>query len=225
MTIPDSVPAINRGLFDGCSNLARVTLGAGVTNVAYGAFGNTPALAKMTAHCDLPQGADYLPHAAAMRYAIDEQHFPSWIDWLSRNGLTNYTVLDKATGEEARVVLGEGGTNTVGIAAALGLSPARTADAGGVAVTYSMPELSIESFDPAAGRVEVKVTPADGGTVSAAPVASCVAVEGSDDLKAWEEVAASVDSDGYQGTGMFNCTFDPSACRFFKVTVVPAWKR
>ena len=84
-----------------------------------------------------------------------------------------------------------------------------------------MPELSIVSFDPSAGRVEVEVKPADGCTVSAALVSSCVAVEGSNDLAQWNLVEAFVCGEGYVGTGRFSCTFDATAYRFYKVKVSP----
>ena len=120
-----------------------------------------------------------------------------------------------------RVALGEGGVAAVGVMSALGIAAARSEDANGATAVYAMPELSIASFDPSAGRVEVTVKPATGCVVSSDLVAECVAVEGSNDLILWSPVDSLVESEGYAGTGNFICVFDETAHRFYRVRVAP----
>ena len=246
ITIPDSVTNIGSYAFYECPRLTNVTIGAGITSIGSYTFCNCEQMenitfgpnvqgisekafyyvspGKMTALGPIPTiGTSYLPRSS-VKYVVTEEHLGSWLRWLVQNNLT-CAILDASTHEEVRVAVGNGGATAVGIMSALGVSPARSTDASGAVATYAMPEVSIESFDPASGRVDVKVTPADGGEVSDTPVTSCIVVKGSDDLSAWETVTTSVGTDGYQRSGTFSCTFDPTAHRFFKVSVAPCWSR
>ena len=218
--IPDGVTSIGYGLFENCRDLANVVMGVGVTSIGRDAFRECRNLARVVARGPLPtSGADYLPRSSSTKYVVTESHLASWWAWLKANSSSTCYVLDGT--EEVRVVLGEGGTGAVGIMSVLGLAPARGMDANGPMATYATPKLSIASFDPSVGRIEVEVKPAEGCTVSAALVSSCVAVEGSDDLTRWNTVTTSVDGESYVGTGRFTCTFDVSAYRFYKVKVAP----
>lgn len=221
IVIPNGV-TIEGSAFENCRAVTNVTLGSNVTYTRY-AFRNCTQLKKITALGTMPSGdTNYLP--GVKKYVVTEEHLASWLPWLIQNNQT-CAILDESTHEEIRVAVGNGGATAVGIMSALGVSPARSTDASGAVATYAMPEVSIDSFDPASGRVDVKVTPADGGAVSDTPVTSCIVVKGSDDLSAWETVATSVVTDGYQQSGTFSCTFDPTAHRFFKVSVAPCWSR
>ena len=224
VTIPDGVRELYGKTFYGCSGLTNIVIGASVDYIGNNTFRYCDSLASVTAYGPLPtSGANNLPPYAT-KYVVTEEHLGSWLPWLIQNNRT-CAILDASTHEEVRVAVGNDGATAVGIMSALGVSPARSTDASGAVATYAMPEVSIESFDPASGRVDVKVTPADGGEVSDTPVTSCIVVKGSDDLSAWETVATSVVTDGYQRSGTFSCTFNPTAHRFFKVSVAPCWSR
>ena len=227
------------GGFSDCYKLGRIVVPNSVTNISGYAFKNyggeivlgnpTPSLgyqafsysspAKITCLGGLPTPSNYM--AKNSRIVVTSEYLHEWLPWLVENKVKNYAVLDETTQEEICVILDERGLDSVGVMSALGIAAARGMDANGATATYAMPELSIASFDPSAGRVEVAVKPAAGCTVSAGLVSACVAVEGSNDLKQWNSVEASVGDERYVGTGKFVCTFNASTYRFYKVKVSP----
>ena len=231
------------GGFSDCYKLGRIVVPNSVTNIEDYAFQNyrgeivfgnpTPAFSYRTFRYCYPSKVTFLggfptslyylgiSESRVGKYVVTEEHLHEWLPWFVANKKTNYAVLDETTQEEIRVILDERGLNSVGVMSALGIAAARGMDANGATATYAMPELSIASFDPSAGRVEVAVKPAAGCTVSAGLVSACVAVEGSNDLKQWNSVEASVGDERYVGTGKFVCTFNASTYRFYKVKVSP----
>ena len=220
--IQDGTTEIGWYAFTGIrESLQELFIPSSVTNVLPESFSsNSSNLRRIVARGTFPLGADELPKTA--KYVVREQHLASWLPWLIQNNL-NYAILDEATQEEVRVALGQGGVEAVGVMSVLGLSPARGTDASGAVATYAMPEISIEAFDSAVGRVEVRITPADGCKVIGVPVASCVAVRGSNNLSEWEIVPGmTLESSGYRTAGhegRFFCTFDASAYHFYRVSV------
>ena len=247
LVIPDGVAYIAGSTFYGCSGLTNVTIGSGVSSIGASAFRYCEQVTNVTLGVNvqtiynnafdgtypnrvtvlgpLPtSGINYLPRSSyTKKYVVTERHLASWLPWITANTSAKCFVVDETTQEEVRVAIGEGGADAVGIMSALGVAPARGADADGAVATYAMPEISIEAFDPAAGRVEVLVTPAEGGAVSGGLVATCVAVEGSDNLTDWETVPGMVlEASHYREAGhegCFSCAFDATTHRFYRVSV------
>jgi hypothetical protein len=177
----------------------------------------------VTAYGPLPSGADRLPKTSSTKkYVVTARHLASWLPWLVAN-ISTYAIIDETTQEEFRVVLGAGGVGAVEIAASLGLAPAKSGASGGRTATYAMPTVIIEGFDVASGRVEVLVTPAEGGEVTERLVTDSISVEWSDNLADWDAldgVTVDASSDLAEGNkGRFSCTCDPSAHRFYRVKV------
>ena len=244
--LPESVANLDDYAFHGCTNLAEIVIPDSVTNIGANAFSKNPYNGNLAyvvlgrnvesigykafdrqypgkIYCRgvLPtNGAHNLPRT---KYVVCQQHLASWLPWFIENTISSYAILDETTQEEARVVFGNGGTESVGIMSVLGLSPSRSTDADGAVATYAMPEVSIASFDPTAGVVSVLVSPDEGGRVSGDLVASCVTVEGSNDLSGWTTVPVmSIDATAYRQTGTegrFSCTFDSTTYRFYRVKI------
>ena len=225
IVIPDSVVSIGKQAFYYCYYTTNIVLGQSVESIGSEAFYGVGASISMdavvvTAYGSLPSDAGNLPRTK--KYVVTEEHLASWLPWLVQNKIA-YAILDEETQQEVRVVVEGDAVEAVGIAASLGLSPARTTDAEGAVVTYAVPTLSIESFDPAAGRVDVLVTPAEGGAVTGDLVTDRVSVEWSDNIADWTPLSGiHVDAMSYrmEGTkGRFTCTFDASGHNFYKVKV------
>lgn len=223
IVLPDSLISLSDHAFSLCQKATNLVLGANIQIVGDAAF-DACYPKVVTAYGPLPTtGADNLPKTSSTKkYVVTQEHLASWLPWLTKNKLS-CAILDEETQQEVRVVVEGDGVEAVGLAASLGLSPARTTDAEGAVVTYAVPELSIEAFDPAAGCVEVLVTPAEGGAVTGDLVTDCVSVEWSDNISDWTPLSGIyVDGAQYrkQGTkGRFTCTFDASEHSFYKVKV------
>ena len=222
--IPDSVTNIGEYAFYLCNGITNIVIGKGLQQSDKNAFDHVSPQ-KVIAYGALPTlKAGGLPYwNPKPKYVVTSEHLHSWLPWLIEKNL-NYAILDGDMQSEVRVAFGDGGVDSVGVMSALGLSPARSADASGAVVTYAMPEINIETFDPATGCVDVLVAPADGGAVSGDIVTSCVAVEGSNNLSDWESVSrVELDAAAYRSAeseGRFSCTFDASGHHFYRLKVV-----
>ncbi len=79
-------------------------------------------------------------------------------------------------------VKGPGGAS-VALISDMGLAPAFAVDAtGALTMTYATPTLAITSFDPATGKVGIKVTPGEGNAIVANINTGYIHVYGTDDL-------------------------------------------
>ena len=75
------------------------------------------------------------------------------------------------------------GDASVALISDMGLAPAFAVDAtGALTMTYATPTLAITSFDPATGKVGIKVTPGEGNQIVANINTGYVHVYGTDDL-------------------------------------------
>ena len=80
-------------------------------------------------------------------------------------------------------VKGPSGGASVALISDMGLAPAFAVDAtGALTMTYATPTLAITSFDPATGKVGIKVTPGEGNLIVANINTGYVHVYGTDDL-------------------------------------------
>ena len=80
-------------------------------------------------------------------------------------------------------VKGPSGGASVALISDMGLAPAFAVDAtGALTMTYATPTLAITSFDPATGKVGIKVTPGEGNQIVANINTGYVHVYGTDDL-------------------------------------------
>lgn len=86
---------------------------------------------------------------------------------------------------------------------ALGISPKVSVDGASAVAEYSEPEVRITNFDPQTGLVKIKVTPGEGGRITAEPTVGCIQVYGTDDLARTMELIStkSIDLSEYLQSG------------------------
>ena len=247
LTIPDGVGHIGNGALSNLE-LPQIVIPGSVTNIEDYAFQNyrgeivfsdpTPTFSYRTFYCCFPSKVTFLGgfptslsyldgstyESSVGKYVVTEEHLHEWLPWFVAYKNTNYAILDETAQEEVLVVLGEGGADIVGVMASLGLSPSRSTDGTVATATFAKPKIEIAAFDPRSERMDVLVTPADGGSISGCLVSECVSVEWSDDLRVWSSLpSVAVDGASYlkeETKGLFSCTFDASGHRFYKVKVV-----
>ena len=244
--IPASIRDLGSSTFSGCTGIPEIVIPNTITNIGDYAFQNyrgrlvfgnpTPRISyraftlcypsKFTAYGGLPSPKANMSNASkSSRYVVTVDYLHEWLPWFEANKITNWRVLDGESGIEADVsVTGDDADariKTVGVVAALGLSPARYVGTNGtVRLAYEKPTVTITEFDPVAGRVAANVAPAVGSRISDALIAECIRIEWSDDLKEWAELSEmEVNADNYGETGTFRCNFDSSGHCFYRVKV------